>query len=381
MGPLPGRLPTYEPENRSGFTLVEMLVVMGIVLLVVALLAGAAVQVLSYQRNSATETTLRTLMDPLEQQWKAVVEAAQKEPIPASVQSIASTAPNGTTLVNVYNVKRARVIWTYLRLRQAFPQNFSEALQPWKVPSNGPISQGELPSIPTYQNVLGNNNVTPSQQAEAAWPTQSWPMESGATLLLALQQGYGGSKKLDPDSLSQISTLPYPGASQGLPMPVDAWQTPLVFYRWATPLVIQPNGTVQLATSGAALELDQSSPTNAEVRDPLDPEGTLLDPKWNGPSNPGVSGVYWFEQYCRPVHYIDANGKWKVYGSYAIPVIVSAGKDALLGFTQSTFPNPPHPPHPPYPSPFLPDLMTDDGSGHSDDTIYSWRLRQGARGD
>jgi prepilin-type N-terminal cleavage/methylation domain-containing protein len=387
-----------EPEKRSGFTLVELLVVMAIILILTALIAGGAVLALSYSRNNATETTIRTLTGPLEHQWKAIVEAAKNDVnagrVPASVKNMAYAAgsPN--------NDKRTRVIWTYLRLRQAFPQNFTEALYPYLVPTGTLITATDLPPIPTYVQKLGNNGITSGSTVPGgpnwATPGASWPVESGTILTLALQQSYGGVSKLDPDLIARSASLPY--STTTLPMPVDGWQTPLVFYRWPTPLYIDPNSTAGNLIIRAdfdpntpttapypgprqtpAYDLDQSCPGGSSVvaRDPLDPEGTLLDPLWNNQVTYGShQGIYWFEQYCRPVHYVAfGSGAYAPYVSYSIPVVVSAGKDTQLGFVQSSVPNPP------YPSPLLPDLMTDDGTGGSNDTIYSWRLRQGARGD
>src|SRR5690349_17512846 len=135
-----------ETEKRSGFTLVELLVVIAIILLIMALTAGAAIQVISYQRSNATETTLRTLMGPLEHQWKAVVEAAKRDAtagnIPAAVKNMAFASGSAS------NDRRTRVIWTYLRLRQAFPQNFSEALYPYVIPGSSLLTNSDLPPIP-----------------------------------------------------------------------------------------------------------------------------------------------------------------------------------------------------------------------------------------
>ena len=74
---------------------------------------------------------------------------------------------------------RAKVIWTKLRLKQAFPNNFNEALNP-----------APLKPLPYYVNALGALGFTAANTG-AANPQN---FESSACLLLALQHSEDGPR-------------------------------------------------------------------------------------------------------------------------------------------------------------------------------------------
>jgi prepilin-type N-terminal cleavage/methylation domain-containing protein len=423
----PTKAPSELSQKRSAFTLVELLVVIAIIGLLAAITAGASVQIIAYQRVSNAETMVRMLDDALRQQWKLVVEAAKREQPPATVQGWAFAANS------VNNDKRAQVIWAKLRLKQIFPMNFSEAQNPGRLPpqyGSSPLLT-DLPGNPTYVQVLTNAGVTGSAVA-----TQ-WPFESSAMLLLALSQGYGGAK-FSPELLPSGAIAETPG---GLPQVVDPWQVPIVLYRWPTvqseavtvsaisgntvtlaivqniyanPANLQSapgapavNTTCTTAFPGMGVQVTVANPTNitsgselilfkladavdsnpnknAKFPDPLDPEGTLVDPTWNSWSNyQSHGGVWWFEQYCHPVHIGSDQATYTPQPLFVAPVICSAGRNNNLGLAQQLTLVPPISAGSanPYQSPLLPDLMIPDGTGNDFDNVYSFRLRQGARGE
>jgi hypothetical protein len=375
-----------------------------IIAIVVSLSAAAAIQIIASQRGSNTQHTIEALKKVFDSQWRAVVDRAKNEPPPASVLAIAGGDP-----------RRARVIWVKLRLKQEFPMNFSEALYPWAgphalyvSPNNSvppPLTPADLPAIKTYAAALRGAGVYVPAAQEAASATQTypasidprtWPDESGVLLLLALQQDRGAGS-LTADDLS--TTAIADAGVGGLKMIVDAWGKPLSLYRWPTPTPVLYDA--QDPNNVNNREVDGLNPSGASVpfRDPLDPEGLLVDPNWNNSNNyKARNGVWWFEVYCHSAHQIVHNAYQRT-AYYTTPVIVSAGRDGQRGFAQPGqlaggvgFTHYPLPPlsATPYPSPFLPDPMVIDanvdpsGVGYHDawtDNIASYRLRQEGRGE
>lgn len=81
-------------SSRSGFTLIELMVVMAIIGVLVTLTAAAAIGVLTYQHSQNTQTTLQTITTALNRQWTRVVEQARTETIPNSVMAMAGYNPD-----------------------------------------------------------------------------------------------------------------------------------------------------------------------------------------------------------------------------------------------------------------------------------------------
>jgi len=414
--------------NRSAFTFIELMAVLAIILVVTAISVTASIQVIAYQRGNTTQTTLKTLIDSLDRQWAAVVDAAKQESLQINqntnpaIYFLASDGTGQVTGVVNQNIdKRARVIYIKMRLKQEFPMNFSEALYPGGLPTLPPALQSLLVEFPP-RGSYGNNppfsmnpnslpkgvlrnfkvfvpasmNGTPIETMNIFPPgfnasitpyaastiAATWPIESSACALMSLQQARRGFA-LTEDDLGSGMVMTDP--TTGIKFLVDAWQQPILFYRWPMP---PPYGA-----SPSDYDVDNSAPVgglnpaNAKsiFRDPLDPEGVLLDPDWNNVQNYSTGhGVLWFELCCHSVHENWAPGQpptnYQQRAYYTIPTFVSAGKNNKLGLVQPAIALPIALP---YPSPLLPDPMVIDPNNPQDslDNIYSYRLRQGTRGD
>jgi hypothetical protein len=379
------------------------MVVILIIAVLAAITAAGAFQVMSGRRSANTDITVKKVEDALLKQWQKVIDEASKEPIPdvylnQQVDASGQLASWGILDMAGGDLKRARVIWIKLRLKQEFPQNLMEVLYPNgpQVGRRGPgnrfvtyLPQFTLPQLPpkaTYAHALRN--------AQAVNSPGTVPSENSAMLLLALTQGRTG-RDFNPDDLGAgslgdcildrpvwppppVSPPFFPAARVTMKQIVDAWNNPVVFWRW-------PVGNPEIQGSNPAV----GGSLSEKFRDPVDPEGLLVHPGWNNwPNYSSYQGVWAFEMLFHSVH-IGTNVPFYLPGSqprayYSSPVVVSAGKNGFLGIQGPVVPPPPSSPAPPgWPPPIslLPDPMAPDGSGAANDNIYSTRLRLGARGD
>ncbi len=313
-------------RGRRGFTLVELLVVLAIIGILVSMGAGAYFVWLNNQRQTTTETVMREVYQTMTRQMKAVTDDAYKDPnIPLSVQQLAGG-----------NIRRARVIWMKLRLKQEFPTSYYEAWYPYAAPDGTIIIPAtDLPAKAAYTRFIPQPAAPPT-----AAPVPS-PSESSACLLIALRQLRGGVR-LDPDNVPSITLSDTNG--DGLNELVDAWGTPLFFFRW-------PTGNSELLLTNPA----RAGAKQVNFADPLDPEGLLLSPGWyNDLTGKATAVRLQFESLCHPIS--PDNG---TTAYYVIPAFASAGADKSLGLDAT---------------------MATTNMTDVQDNLYSWRLRLGNKG-
>jgi prepilin-type N-terminal cleavage/methylation domain-containing protein len=398
--------------QRPAFTLIELIVVIAIIAILAALTTGAVMRYYSVQQQTNTETTIRKVYGVFERQWQAVIDDANKEPLPPSSPVLAQAYfnPNfpgtpgalpGALQIAGGDPARARIIWIKLRLKQAFPMSFDEVLNPIIMPGLPTYQTALLPLVqppPQYQPPL---SYPPNQYQ---WP--SWDQQSSALLLLALTQARGGlvlkPEDLGPDVIQDV--IPPPPPTGLLPLPPgllqlkqisDAWKKPLVLFRW-------PTGNSEIDS------LNPAAPGSLQFsfRDPQDPNGLLLSPSWwNANHTAAMNGSYPFESIFYALFIISpyapsdtrnvpSDPNYAVLGPYSafippfgsllqpapydpyyvvphtyysVPVIASSGPNKSFGLLP--------------PQPGLPNPMASDKSGDDNDNIYSYRLRLGARGD
>jgi prepilin-type N-terminal cleavage/methylation domain-containing protein len=334
------------PGCRPAFTLLELLVVMSIIVVLAALAAGASFKVVEVQNQSNTETTIRTIAGVLREQWNAVIDQAKSELIPTDVV---------TQLAN-NDPRVAKVIWVKLRLKQEFPMTFDEALNPSaasnpSMPSS--TSFNYLDGKPSYKKQLSQANINGSppdpQNKQKAY-------EMATCLYMSLNgQGRRGMVTDLDTGVGRNSVAGSPLAS-GMKMFVDGWGNPIVMAR-------NPTQNQDLNPTAAW----QSSGT----RDVQDPEGLLTSPAWTGWAGPsgGQPAVTSFQQI---LHELATQAQppppppppFQSY--YLEPVVASFGPSFRAGTTAL---------------PITPFNMAPVSAGSDNGAIYSFRLRQGARGD
>jgi prepilin-type N-terminal cleavage/methylation domain-containing protein len=210
--------PGLRSPRRGGFTLVELIVVIAIIVLLVSLTVGATVYFMNTAQETHAQATLKKLDTGLLQQWKAAIDTAQDEWRSGSNAAFPPSAPRATVLAAAGNdPAKGQQLWTALRLAQEFPTSYKEAQS-----GTPQISGVSLPPKHAYQVLFGNN--------------VSGPEESSACLLAALSQGRRGMVFNVEDAVGVSSIRTIPGSNGGqVRVLVDIYGTPLGFTRGNTP--------------------------------------------------------------------------------------------------------------------------------------------------
>ena len=119
------RISNARRPSRPGFTLLELIVVIAIIAVLAALVAGATMRYIAVQQKTNTEANISKLYEALKDQWDTVIRQANLEPISPQARAIANFVPGSGSDV------QARVIHIKLRLKQEFPMNYTEILNPY----------------------------------------------------------------------------------------------------------------------------------------------------------------------------------------------------------------------------------------------------------
>ncbi|MBX9585551.1 MAG: prepilin-type N-terminal cleavage/methylation domain-containing protein [Gemmataceae bacterium] len=229
---------TTRPAPRAGFTLIELLVVISIMALLAALVAAGIGAVRSSQLSKATDQTLTKLQKGLDAQWRAVADKARKDGVPGELTAICGGDQD-----------RARALYIYLKLRQAFPQTFAEAQSDVTVSTTD--GTYTLPKLRTF--------------AAAALPTTLSDAEQSAALLyMILGNTATSGVAFQADDVTQGAQ----GQLGTFTVFKDAWGVPIAFARFAS------NAELQTATYAN---------TKTANKDPIDQLGKLMG--WSNPTS------------------------------------------------------------------------------------------------
>jgi prepilin-type N-terminal cleavage/methylation domain-containing protein len=310
---------TARPGRRPGFTLIELLVVVALIGVLASLAISGVVKLRAAQMKTFTENTVNKLASAFDTLWKASLDdIKQEEPNLTRLSPIGMLAGG--------DPRRARVIYTKMRLKSRFPVTFGEALSP------DPLNQLVPPEAQFVRDLNGVN--------AAAVPPD---MQSAVLLFLSMTQARRGMQAFKPDEMdpTSIATVNVPfnnGQTKVMSYFKDSWERPIRLYTY-------PTGNSDL----------QGPPyvnPSSQARDPLDPERTLYDVAWL--SSPAAAR---FAGQVHPLLAPNLGGP-----QYLTPVIASAGPDGDFGLDPVT--------------------MAPANTGADGDNIYSYRLRRsGARGD
>jgi len=277
------------PRARSGFTIIELLVVIGIIAFLAALTLTIVGEILTTAKRRRTQTTIAKIDSLMLKRMNAFERAIEQQNEAATVPQYAAAVvgPLGLSSVSVVDgTELAKVLGRKHLFRSVFPQRFVEANLTYPSPAD----------------------VRESSEMMYFFLTQ---MESYG--IAAVGEGDFDSQELaDADNDGRIEF-------------VDGWGKPLRFYRWPTLL----QGTIE----GATL----LGPTNASsTGDPDDPLG--LVESWTAAvfagSETGATPTDFEDPASTdpdPAMADDDVYDFHTVATYHTPLIVSVGPDSLLG--------------------------------------------------
>ncbi len=242
LSPRPGRRRSAR-RARRGFSLVEILLVIGLIAFLTAAIVAVVPRVANAAKTAATRATIKKVDEMLNDRINGFRRWIQKQD-----QIAGSGAPSyvsQATLAAVgYNVPKAKVI----AVKQLFQQNF-------------PQTYSELPQAIQTANPRGASHLPVTDSAEC--------------LYLILTQG--ALFDTEPPSAADLKAIEIADTDgDGIPEIVDAWGQPLRYYRWPTRLV-RP---AAYSSSNNLGHLNNPGPLDEVVQQPIStpPPPVLIPP-------------------------------------------------------------------------------------------------------
>ncbi len=202
---------------RSGFTLLELLIVIMVIAILMALTVSAAFSFIVNAREAATATTISKVNGLLQDR----IRSFRQYDFSDSAIRLRDAWNANNALDQVMTPELAEVLLRKPRFKQAFPQSFTEADR-----------TRLFPSIPT-------TGWTSSSPITFTPPPTGYDTkyECGIVLyaMLSLGETFGAPSVAD-DAFTGSEVRVGP-ETNNLPCLVDAWGEPLRFYRWPTRLI------------------------------------------------------------------------------------------------------------------------------------------------
>ncbi len=316
-------------QSKRGFTLVEIMVVIGLMAAMLAIMVVVIGNTSSNARVRATRATIMKLsklinhkMLAFERQVEALNEEAgdfTPDYVTAAVEDMALASwtiatPGSPTQEELDNVYELSLYFGKKDLQRIyFPQTFDD-LQ----------VSGSHPFEPTTILASTGGHTTDTESSELMY------------FFITEMQGFG----MEPGDMDQFTSNEIQDTDgDGLPEFVDGWGRPLRFYRWPTRLIRPATTTGTLGTAA-----QNTIPTDASLRNiyfgalpsdlTADPDDEF-DVTKSGDYNVSAANVEDFDFSNLPAE-LDTDLPLPTMNTYSTPLIVSAGEDGLLGLFEPT---------------------------------------------
>ncbi len=288
------RIATSARRTRSGFTLLEVLIVVSIIVTLAAFLTMTIGRSITQAREVATRTTLLKIYGMLQQRLEAfrtLMDTPQKQGevkgrIPTKKQEMRDQGIKGL------NDKMLQLMIYKDYYRNGFPQTGADNL-----------------SLTTTGQPFAGNAADRLESSEMLY----WILTQADTFGVPAVDSseFSSSELADADNDGRLEI-------------VDAWGQPLRFYRWPTRL-IRPGGpatAINRALAGMAMQGLPAAPTASGDVDPLtlDPDDQL-----------GVYLATVNADVIAPATYEDM---YHTPDTYHIPLILSSGPDKATGLNE-----------------------------------------------
>jgi prepilin-type N-terminal cleavage/methylation domain-containing protein len=216
---------TNRPSTRSGFTIIELLIVILLMSIMLSILVSLVRGVMGTTRYAATKTTIIKISRILEDRTEAFRRYMDKldkragNSLPRYVKPFHLKQAGGRRQLALILARKDE-------FRRHFPQMFSEI--------NTSTSNNNWPTL----NPDGSTNSNYDPLMHELFPES----ESSECLYFFLTQGDTfGAEQIAADAFTSLEVMDTDG--DGLQEFVDSWGKPLRFYRWPTRLV-RPNPTL-----------------------------------------------------------------------------------------------------------------------------------------
>jgi prepilin-type N-terminal cleavage/methylation domain-containing protein len=299
-------------RKREGFTLIELMVVVGILAILVALSAAAIMRVQNAQQNRSSQDVVEKVQTALNNQYKAIIDQARNDIGNGRALTQDAQAMVNYAEANGGDADTALALLTYARIRWNFPQTFAE-VQPFTVAG---FKYAPKSNFAAFAGAAGPANV------QDAW-------KQSALLLYAATADTGAGGSVFASEATNMAKKSFTVDGVTATAYMDAWQNPIGFCRFGTNAELQnTTPSKQMPTVYANNKNKQIINSNGKsntvtITDPLDSGGKLYQLSLNNPNGAAaIASVVFLNDG-------DAANATSFNGVIRVPVVYSVGKNGI----------------------------------------------------